>query len=163
MSIAILLKEFDRHFAYVDHAISQVDDEQFVSSTGGNPVTSQLAHLSGFLRSRLSGFLTEDQEKPWRDRHAEFTALATKDKILPLWEEAKSVVRNEVGALTESDLQKTVHFRGQPGNAGETLVQLLTHVVYHAAQIVLLARQATGDSWKPIGSTQTHAPAVATP
>lgn len=151
MSIASILKEFERHFGFVDHAISQLDDARFVSASGGNPVTSQVSHLSGFLRSRLSGFLTEDQEKPWRDRHAEFHALEPKERILPLWEEAKARTVAEIGSLTESDLGRTVHFKGQPANAGETLLQILTHVVYHAAQIVLLARQATGSDWKPIG------------
>lgn len=160
MSVAaLILQDFERHFRLVDHAIAQVSDEQFVTvpSGEGNPITSLLAHLSGALLSRVDGFLTQDQEKPWRDRHSEFHALAPKASVLPRWKEAQTLVRRELATFTDADLDKEVVFRGQKLPAGDTLLRLLTHVAYHAGQVVLLARLHLGPAWK---SASAPAPAA---
>jgi hypothetical protein len=159
--VSLILQDFERQFAAIDHAVAQVSEGQFTSVPAGegNPITSLVAHLSGALLSRVDGFLVLDQEKPWRDRHSEFHALAPKSAILPRWEEAKTLVHRELSAFTDADLGKQVLFRGQKLPAGDTLLRLLTHVAYHAGQVVLLARLHLGPAWKP-ATAPTPAPAT---
>jgi hypothetical protein len=55
-------------------AIQQVDAAGLRRSIGGdtNSIAIILKHVGGNLRSRFTNFLSEDGEKPWRDREAEF-------------------------------------------------------------------------------------------
>jgi uncharacterized damage-inducible protein DinB len=160
MSIAAIRKEFSKQFALVDHALSQFDDASFIAEPGGgaNSATVQIAHLSAAFKARFDGFLTQDHEKPWRDRAKEFAARDGVETVKAAWEEAKAVTLRELEALTDSDLKGEIRFKGQTFPAEETLLSLLTHVAYHAAQVVLIGRQALGSGWTSLAPSAPAKP-----
>ena len=64
--------EFLRYQLLAERAIGQVPEPLLGAPGpgGGNSVATIAWHLAGNLRSRFTAFLTEDGEKPWRDREA---------------------------------------------------------------------------------------------
>jgi uncharacterized damage-inducible protein DinB len=144
-------------------AVAQVKDRDLHKVIGddGNSIAVVVNHLSGNLKSRFTRFLTEDGEKPWRNRDREFDE-APEDRAVMLerWEEAWSILLDTLKSLTDSDLGKTVRIRGQELTVSDALERSLAHTSYHVGQIVLMARVHVGKSWKslsiPRGKSQAY-------
>jgi len=56
----------------------------------------------------------------------------------------------EVSQLTDADLNGTVTVRRQPLRIDEALHRSLAHTAYHVGQIVYLAKEMRGDSWRTL-------------
>ncbi|MGH9261951.1 MAG: DUF1572 family protein, partial [Acidimicrobiales bacterium] len=73
-----------------DRAVAQTRDEDFFRTLDpeSNSIALIMKHVSGNMRSRWTGFLTSDGEKPDRDRDSEFVVAAgdTKSVIVERWE-----------------------------------------------------------------------------
>lgn len=145
-----LLTELRRYRAIAEKALAQVPDEALnrVPAPDGNSAAMLVRHLSGNLRSRFTDFLTSDGEKPWRHRDGEFEEREyTRAEMEAMWREAWEVVEREVGALTDSDLERQVTIRRQPLTVHAALARASAHVAYHVGQLVLLARMLTTADW----------------
>ena len=106
-------------------------------------------YVSGNLRSRFTDFLTDDGEKPWREREEEFAARSvSRDVLLAKWNEGWDVLLATLGALTDEDLSRTVTIRRQPLLVHEALHRSLAHVSYHVGQIVYVSHAYCGVSWR---------------
>jgi uncharacterized damage-inducible protein DinB len=153
-----------------EQAIAQVDAVQIRRSLDGdvNSIAVVLKHVGGNLRSRFTGFLTEDGEKPWRARESEFTddfpeGEAGRDAALAAWSEGWRVLEATLASLTDADLPRTVYIRGKPHSVALALARSVAHMAYHQGQITLLARILVGPGrWKTIsiprgGTAQRHA------
>src|SRR6185295_6129584 len=90
--------------AQADQALAQVAEEQWFATIGpeSNSIAVIMKHLAGNMRSRWTGFLTSDGEKPDRDRDAEFESLPadTAAAIRIRWDEAWNLAFQAIGALT---------------------------------------------------------------
>src|SRR5262249_18210392 len=66
--------EWRRYKVLAERALEQTRDEELtrVPSEGANSIAVIVTHIAGNLKSRFTNFLTDDGEKPWRDRDAEF-------------------------------------------------------------------------------------------
>ena len=64
--------------------------------------------------------------------------------MLYLW----SVLEEELNSLTDGDLGKTVHIRGHALTVHQALARSLSHLSYHAGEIVLLARMCAKTEWQ---------------
>ena len=126
-----------------------------------------MRHLAGNLRSRWTEFLSTDGEKPDRNREGEFVPRPDLDRqaLLAEWEAAFSLAEAEMGALGPGDLEREVTIRGEPFTARQAILRQVTHLAYHAGQIVLLARVAAAEGradWRslsiPPGSAPGQAP-----
>src|ERR1700690_2403902 len=76
----------------VERALAQLSDEQLLTVLDSemNSIAVIVKHMTGNMRSRFTGFLTSDGEKPDRDRDAEFEdPSATREALPALWEEAR--------------------------------------------------------------------------
>jgi len=137
-----LLSEYKRYRLLAEKAMKQMPDDALnvIPGTECNSVAMIVAHMSGNLRSRFTNFLTEDGEKPWRERDEEFASrICTRADVLKLWADAWSVLEGEVTPLTDADLARTVTIRQQPLTVHAALCRSISHVAYHVGQIVLLA------------------------
>jgi len=110
-----------------------------------------LNHLSGNLKSRFTNFLNEDGEKPWRDRDLEFEELH-EDRItlLDKWKESWNILLGQLDKLTDSDLGRIIKIRNRDLTVSDALIRSLTHLSYHAGQIVLVSKIHVGDGWKTL-------------
>ncbi|MEO8336888.1 MAG: DUF1572 family protein [bacterium] len=151
--VADLLSEYKRYRLLAEKAMGQMADDglNVVPPHDCNSVAMIVFHMSGNLRSRFTDFLTEDGEKPWRQRDEEFASRnCTRDEVLSLWNSGWAVLEREVSALTDADLPRTVTIRRQPLTVHAALCRSIAHVAYHVGQIVLLARTMTDEPWRTL-------------
>ena len=159
----LLIGDFAFKFAEIrresEQAIAQLDAVQIRRSLDGdvNSVAVIMKHVGGNLRSRFTSFLTEDGEKPWRDREAEFVddfpaGEAGRDAALADWRDGWRVLESTLASLCEADLAtKPVSIRGVPHTVSRALARSLAHMAYHQGQITLIARMIVGrERWNTI-------------
>lgn len=164
--------EYERYQALAERALEQVPEALLSASGlgGGNSLTMIAWHLAGNLRSRFTAFLTEDGEKPWRDREDEFAARVVSREVLRAhWDAGWAALYEALGALTDADLVRTVTIRGQPLQVHDALHRSLAHASYHVGQLVYLAHAHQGAAWEylsiPPGGSAAYnaAPSKETP
>lgn len=155
--------EYRRYQALAEGALDQVSDEQLARVMGadGNSLATIVWHVAGNLRSRFTNFLTEDGEKPWRQRDDEFAPRhVSRAVLLQEWRSAWDVLFATLDTLSDADLPRTVTIRQQPLLVHEALHRSLAHVSYHVGQIVLVARAHRGNEWTflsiPPGGTAAY-------
>ena len=163
--LADIRRTFKNYDALGRAALGQVHrdaDLHELLDPASNSIAIIVKHVSGNLRSRFRNFLTEDGEKPDRDRDDEFempVALSSAE-ILEMWQAGWKVALDSIEALTAEDLRRTVYIRGEGLLVVEALNRSATHVAYHVGQIVFLARHFAGSDWKslsiPKGRSREH-------
>jgi hypothetical protein len=138
----------------VDKAIAQIRDEDLFAliDPDANSIALVMKHITGNMRSRWTGFLTSDGEKPDRNRDAEFEVSRgdTRDGILSRWEDAWKLLLDTIASLTPEDLDRTVFIRGEAHSVLEAINRQVMHYAAHAGQIVLLAKHFAGPNWQSL-------------
>lgn len=145
--------EYTRWRQTAEKAIAQMPDEalNYVPSPEGNSVAMLARHVSGNLVSRFTNFLTEDGEKPDRDRDAEFAERPyTRAEVDEMMRRGFGVVDTALASLTDADVTRTVTVRGQAMTVHAALTRSLAHIVNHLGQIVLIARMTAAGSWQSL-------------
>ena len=133
-----------------EKAMAQVNDDDLLwqPNESSNSIAIIIQHIHGNMLSRWTNFLTEDGEKEWRRRDAEFENLVhSKESVLALWNEGWSVFLQTLESLTEEDLLKHVTIRTQPLMVIDAINRQMAHYSYHVGQIVYLARWIKGGGW----------------
>jgi Protein of unknown function (DUF1572) len=143
-----------RHYKRLgDRAMEQTPDAGLVTTLDeeSNSIAIIVKHLAGNMRSRWTDFLMTDGEKPGRNRDSEFEAPpATRAELLDLWESSWKLAFDALAPLTEVDLSRTVHIRGEAHSVMQAINRQLTHYAYHVGQIVYLAKHFAGPGWKAL-------------
>ncbi|MEP7271799.1 MAG: DUF1572 family protein [Acidobacteriota bacterium] len=145
--------EFARYKRIGQKALDQTPDEVLnrVFATDNNSMAMVVRHISGNLISRFTDFLTSDGEKTWRNRDSEFDEVTySRDQVEKMWNDAWTLLENEVNSLGAPDLEKRVLIRGEELSVFDALARSLAHTSYHVGQIVTLARITTGDKWESL-------------
>ena len=153
MIIKAIISEYKRYKSLADLAIEQVGKKEFhqVFGDDGNSIAVIVKHLAGNLKSRFTNFLTEDGEKPWRNRDNEFEdENETSNELLVRWNETFEILFKQLNSLTDNDLNKIVKIRGSELTVADALERSLAHTSYHVGQIVLIAKWYTGKQWKSL-------------
>jgi hypothetical protein len=155
--------EYERYRLLAEKALAQMPDDALnrVPSPEGNSAAMIVRHVSGNLVSRFTNFLTEDGEKPDRDRDREFDERPyTRAEMNEMWARGWSVLDANVGPLGDQDLSRTVSIRQQPMSVHAALCRSLAHIAYHVGQLVLLARMTAERDWQslsiPRGESQQY-------
>jgi hypothetical protein len=147
------IKRFKAYKDLGDKTFEQLEDKDFFfkPSTESNNIAVIVQHLFGNMLSRWTNFLTEDGEKEWRKRDAEFeiTELSKQD-VLSFWNEGWECLFNAMKSLTEEDLLKTVTIRTEPLFVYDAILRQLAHYPYHVGQIVYLGRLLKNEEWKSL-------------
>ena len=161
--IGSLEGEYRRYRYLGERAIRQLNDEEVgrTSGPGDNSVAIIVSHVAGNLQSRFTDFLTTDGEKPWRRREAEFTPQdPTQAQVIATWDAAWETLLGALAPLSDADLERTVHIRGQAHTVVEALHRSLAHTSYHVGQIVYLAKAFRGGAWQylsiPPGQSEAY-------
>lgn len=156
------IKRFKEYKALGDKTFAQLSGEQMLvqPNEASNSIAVIIQHMHGNMLSRWTNFLTEDGEKPWRQRDAEFEEkILTKDQLLQLWEEGWQVFLAALESLTEEDLLKTITIRLQSLVVVDAINRQLAHYSYHVGQLVYLGRWMKEADWQslsiPKGSSET--------
>jgi hypothetical protein len=137
-----------------DKAIAQTGDAHLfaVLDPEANSIALIMKHVAGNMRSRWTGFLTSDGEKPDRDRDREFelTSGDTRAQVLSAWEDGWARVFDAVASLSPEDLGRTIRIRGEAHSVIEAINRQTTHYAAHVGQIVLLAKHYAGPRWRSL-------------
>ena len=147
------VKRFEEYKALGDKTVAQLSDEQFYFQPDewSNSIAIIIQHMHGNMLSRWTNFITEDGEKEWRRRDAEFEVQAlSKQQLLQLWRDGWAVLFNALQSLSEHDLLKNITIRQQPLHVIDAINRQLAHYSYHVGQIVYLGKWQQGKSWQTL-------------
>lgn len=151
---ALYLETATRNFrglrSYAEKAIAQLSDDELHTAPDprSNTIAILMKHLAGNMRSRWTGFLDLDGEKPDRHREEEFTKRREgRDELLALWNEGWETLLATIASLGEGDLQKEVTIGGEKLPAMLAINRAVQHYAYHVGQIVYLAKHLAGERW----------------
>jgi Protein of unknown function (DUF1572) len=136
----------DKTFAQLNDA-----DFNFQPNEASNSIAVIIQHVSGNMLSRWTNFLTEDGEKDWRNRDAEFeTHNYTTKQLVDNWEKGWACLFDALNSLTEDDLLKTIHIRNEGQSVTDAIHRQIAHYSYHVGQIVYLGRLIKDMQWKSL-------------
>lgn len=161
------LNSFHKQFAYYkelgDRTFEQLTADQLFwqPAPDNNSIAVIVKHLWGNMLSRWTDFLTEDGEKPWRDREAEFDAdIQTKAEMVAKWEEGWASLFRALEQVDPENLEQLIYIRNQGHTVMEALNRQLAHYAYHLGQIVFLGKMLQGAEWHslsiPKGQSQSY-------
>lgn len=153
MLVKHFIDEYARYRTLGAKALAQAPDDALarVPAPESNSIATIVRHVSGNLLSRFTDFLTSDGEKPWRDRDVEFEERpATRAELVELWNRAFTVALDQLSALGDDDLARTVRIRGAELTVHEALCRSLAHTAMHTGQVVLLAKMFAGSAWRTL-------------
>jgi hypothetical protein len=140
-----------RHYKKLaERANSQATDPQLYQllDEDANSIAVVMQHLAGNMKSRWTNLLSEDGEKPWRNRDSEFEQPpATREALLQLWEDGWGCVFQALESLTDADLGRTVPIRGEAHSVIQAINRQVAHYAYHCGQIILLAKHFQHAQW----------------
>ncbi len=147
------IKRFRYYKELGDKTFEQLEEADFFyqPSPESNNIAIIVQHLLGNMLSRFTNFLTEDGEKPWRKRDAEFEQMdVTKEDILSFWKSGWDLVFNTLENLQPSDLQKTITIRTEPLTVYDAILRQLAHYPYHVGQIVYIGKMRKDAQWNTL-------------
>jgi hypothetical protein len=105
--------------------------------------------MAGNMRSRWTDFLTTDGEKPDRDREREFVDdFVSHEAMMRDWEDGWACLFAALEPLSDADLSRVVHIRGEPHTVFRAINRQTAHYAQHVGQIVLLAKHLRGPAWR---------------
>lgn len=136
-----------------EKTFAQLTDEQlnWHSDAHSSSIAVIVRHMSGNMLSRWTHFLTEDGEKPWRERDAEFEEPQwSKAELIAAWEKGWQCLLHALNALTTDELSKTVSIRHEPLSVTDAILRQLAHYAYHIGQIVYIGKLLLGNQWKSL-------------
>jgi hypothetical protein len=159
------LKDCIKRFLYYkelgDRTLEQISEEElhWMPSSESNSIALIIQHMHGNMKSRWTNFLTEDGEKPWRNRDQEFEQpIWTKEAALDIWNQGWNCLLDTLAGLQTEDLQKTIYIRTEPLLVYDAILRQLAHYPYHVGQIVYIGRMIRNEQWKnlsiPKGNSQ---------
>jgi len=134
-------------------AMAQVSDADLFALLDGeaNSIALIVKHMAGNMRSRWTDFLTSDGEKPGRNRDSEFVEPpASREALMRIWDDGWRLVWAAIDPLTEADLGRTVHIRGEAHSVMQAIHRQVAHYASHTGQIILLAKHYRGAEWKSL-------------
>lgn len=161
-----LEREFRSYRRTAERAMEQVDEAAFFRALEpeSNSIAILVQHMAGNLRSRFTGFLTSDGEKPDRHRDQEFEMASAmpRAELMARWAAGWQLLLEATALLSDADLDRTVLIRGEPHTVHRALLRALAHMALHTGQIIQLAKHWAGPAWKtlsiPRGQSDAYRP-----
>ena len=147
------LKRMLYYKSLADKTFEQLNENDFYyrPNEESNSIAIIIQHMYGNMMSRFTNFLTEDGEKSWRKRDAEFEPMElTKQDLLDCWNTGWHTVSTAIKSLTENDLDREITIRGEKLFAYDAILRQLAHYPYHVGQIVFIGKILKGEEWKSL-------------
>lgn len=147
------IKKFRSQKTLGEKTFAQLEDKNFLfkPSAESNSIAVIVQHMYGNMLSRWTNFLTEDGEKSWRKRDAEFEdVLQTKQGVINAWNAGWDCVLNTLQSLQPQDLIKTITIRSQPLSVIDAIIRQIDHYGYHVGQIVYIGKIIKDADWQTL-------------
>lgn len=123
-------------------------DIHWIYGEENNSISQIVKHLVGNMLSRWTHFMTEDGEKPWRNRDMEFIApYPTKKSMKKAWEEGWESLFNVLDFINMENCDTSVNIRNRSHTITEAINRQLAHYTSHFGQIILLGKMIRGKEW----------------
>ena len=145
------IKRLSYYKELADKTFAQLQETDFYyqPNEASNSIAVIIQHVSGNMLSRWTNFLTEDGEKEWRNRDAEFETHAySKEELMHIWEKGWQCVLDAWSGLEEADLLRTIYIRTESLSVLDAINRQLAHYPYHVGQIVYLGREIKNNQWQ---------------
>lgn len=146
-----VVSRFKYYKALADKTFAQLSEAEMKwhPSPESNSIAIVIQHMYGNMMSRFTNFLTEDGEKPWRKRDAEFEPMdVSKSDLIDFWETGWSHVFNAISSLTDEQLMQDVTIRTEKLKAYDAVLRQLAHYSYHVGQIVTTGKMIRDKDWQ---------------
>jgi len=147
-------RQFRGHKRMGEGAMAQLEDADFFVALDpeSNSVAALVKHIAGNARSRFTGFLISDGEKPdrFRDQEFEVSAQTTREEVMRWWEQGWVHVFFALDSLKPEDVQRTLTIRQEPHTVMQALNRSLAHYAQHIGQIVFLAKHLRSSRWQTL-------------
>ncbi|WP_111307591.1 DUF1572 family protein [Confluentibacter sediminis] len=157
------IKQFEYYKSLGDKTFNQLTfkelQKEFIEDS--NSISIIVKHMVGNMLSRWTNFLTEDGEKEWRQRDAEFEdTYKSKEELITDWDKGWCCLFHALNELTATDLERIVYIRNQGHTVMEAINRQLSHYPYHVGQIVFLGKLIKGNQWQslsiPKGNSKSY-------
>jgi hypothetical protein len=148
------IKRFQYYKSLGDKTFEQLEERDifFKPSPDSNNIAIIIQHMYGNMLSRWTNFLTEDGEKEWRKRDAEFEDMqVSKQDLLSFWAEGWKCLINALQQLKPEDLTKTIYIRTEPLIVYDAIIRQMAHYPYHVGQIVQIGKMIRDTEFKSLG------------
>lgn len=149
----LFLKRFQYYKNIADQTFEQLEEPQLFwqYNPESNSIATIVKHISGNMISRWTNFLTEDGEKEWRNRDAEFeNDIQSKAEMLEMWEKGWLVLFDALNQVNDANINSIILIRGEKISGVDALLRQLAHYPYHIGQIIYLAKMLKNDDWKTL-------------
>ncbi|MFY0689734.1 MAG: DUF1572 family protein [Cyclobacteriaceae bacterium] len=136
-----------------ERTFEQLSDEDMFWSPGedNNSIATIVKHLWGNMLSRWTNFLTEDGEKGWRNREAEFVNdITSGDEIKSKWNEGWTCFIEALESLSSDQLEDIIYIRNEGHTIMDAIQRQLSHYPYHIGQIVFIGKMMKGSDWESL-------------
>jgi hypothetical protein len=157
MSTLSYLKSVTAQFQYYkklgEGAMSQLEDDGLFWQPNPevNSISIIVSHLHGNMLSRWTNFLTEDGEKPWRQRDVEFEGMIKdRNELMVKWEQGWQCLFAALDSINDQDLEEIVYIRNEGHTILEAINRQLAHYPYHVGQMVHIAKTLKDESWETL-------------
>jgi len=147
------IKRFLTYKVLGDMTFAQLEEKDFyfTPSEQSNSIAVIIQHMHGNMRSRWTNFLTEDGEKPGRNRDEEFSPpTCNKEQLVAQWEDGWRCLFDTLRSLKDEDLLKTITIRHEPLIAIDAINRQLAHYPHHVGQIVYIGKMILDQQWKSL-------------
>lgn len=145
--------EFKRYKSLGDKTFEQLSDEEihWRYSDQDNSIAIIVKHLAGNMLSRWTNFLTEDGEKSWRNREAEFEdTFTTKKAMVSSWEKGWKCLFDALSQIDAENFGTRIKIRNEEHSVPAAINRQLGHYAGHVGQIVFLGKMIKGKDWKSL-------------
>jgi hypothetical protein len=157
------IKRFLTYKVLGDMTFAQLEEKDFYYAPPGessNSIAVIIQHMHGNMKSRWTNFLTEDGEKPGRNRDEEFSPpTGDREQLIAQWEEGWRCLIDTLRSLKGEDLLKTITIRHEPLIVVDAINRQLAHYPHHVGQIVYIGKMILDQNWKTLsiarGQSQT--------
>lgn len=149
----LFLKRFQYYKNIADQTFEQLEEPQLFwqYNPESNSIATIVKHISGNMISRWTNFLTEDGEKEWRNRDAEFeNDIQSKAEMLEMWEKGWLVLFDALNQVNDANINSIILIRGEKLSFVDALLRQLAHYPYHIGQIIYLAKMLKNDDWETL-------------
>lgn len=136
-----------------DQTFAQLSDAEFhyAPNEASNSIAVIIQHMAGNMLSRWTNFLTEDGEKEWRQRDAEFEGQNnSRAQLLELWEQGWKCFFDALESVQEEDLLKTITIRQEPLTVVDAINRQLAHYPHHVGQIIYVGKIIKDGNWQTL-------------
>lgn len=150
---ALFLKRFSYYKDLGDKTFAQLTDEQMFwqPNEESNSVAVIVKHIASNMLSRWTNFLSEDGEKDWRNRDAEFVnTFKTKREVLDYWEKGWQCLYEALEQISPENIDYTIFIRGEKHTVLDAVLRQLAHYPYHIGQIIYIAKILKNDGWETL-------------